>query len=341
MRPLRFSTVIAFAGLAFAQQPELAWEGVVDGISVIHVQGNRLQVEDRQGLPVQRQRHRLYRPLPARRDEVRLEVVEGRGRVSILQQPQPANNHTLSIVIEDRQGGAGFYSLRAYWGDGGGGFTGFPSSNPARSYRGDNVVWSGRVDGEAIVECRGNACRADSVRGQPVTRDRYQFSAPLPRRDVQVSLEDVEGRGDVRLIEQPREDNDHTARVQIRDNRGGGGDYSFVLVWQRPSRGDDAPLYSRPGMTWEGRVDGRVRVLVEGQQARSEVISGAPVDGERFHFERALPNREFPNATVRKRDGRGRVEIVEFPSRRNGFRLVFEIDDRSGGGDRYVVEVGW
>jgi hypothetical protein len=336
---MRIPILAVAVAAAFAQQPELAWEGVVDGISVIHVQGNRLQIEDRQGLPVQRQRFRIYRPLPSRREEVRLEIVEGRGRVSILQQPQPANNYTLSIAIEDRQGGAGFYSLRAYWE--GGGSIGFPSPNPGRSYRGDSVVWSGRVDGEAVIECRGDACRAETVRGQPVTRDRYQFSAPLPRRDVQVSLEHVEGRGEVRLIEQPREENNHTARVLIRDNRGGGGDYSFALVWQRPARGDSAPIYSRPGMRWSGRVDGRVRVIVESQRAWSEVISGAPVAGERAEFERALPNREFPNAGVRRLRGRGDVEIVEYPSRRNGYRLVFEIDDRRGGGDDYVVEVGW
>ncbi|MGH9671699.1 MAG: hypothetical protein ACRD44_00830, partial [Bryobacteraceae bacterium] len=69
--------------------------------------------------------------------------------------------------------------------------------------------------------------------------------------------------------------------------------------------------------------------------------AGAPVSGERADFERDLPSRESPNATVRRLRGRGSVELIEYPTRRNGYRLVFEIDDNRGGGDDYVVEAGW
>jgi hypothetical protein len=174
-----------------------------------------------------------------------------------------------------------------------------------------------------------------------VTRDRYQFSAPLPAGEIAVSLDEAEGRGEVRLLEQPRTRNDYSARVLIRDPQSGAGDYSFALSWARPAHRELTPLYSTRGMVWSGRVDGRVRVIVEGRSARVEVLSGAPVTGEHVQFERELPARDFPNATVQRLRGRGSVEIVEFPSRRNDHRLVFEINDSQGGGDNYSVEVGW
>ena len=158
-------------------------------------------------------------------------------------------------------------------------------------------------------------------------------------RDTTVSLEGTEGRGEVRLIQQPRDENGYAARVRIRDHQGGAGDYSFTLLWTRPARGEET--IARRGMVWSGRVDGRVRVMVRGREAAAEVVNGAPVSGERANFYRDLPARDNQFATVRRLRGRGRVELVEYPSRRNGYRLVFEIDDGSGGAGDYEVEVGW
>ncbi len=325
--------------LAAQDQPQLVWEGEVDDVSVLRVRGNRIDMEEVSGLPVQRQRFRFFERLPDARQDVRVEVIEGRGRVRVLEQPRPQNNHTLSVLIEDRQGGPSFYSLAFYWRSSRG-FFDLPGRAPSSSYgRGEVLSWSGRVDGEAVVSCRGNVCEAEATRGGPVMRDRFRFSRPLPAQRLLMSLEDVQGRGDVRLIEQPREENGYTARVLIRDPQGGQGDYSFSLFWTRPSRGDVA--IARRGLVWTGRVDGRIRVIVEGGRAVSDVISGAPVAAESARFYRPLPARNNPDATVRKLRGRGRVEIVEYPSSRNGYRLVFEIDDPSGGAGQYEVEAGW
>jgi hypothetical protein len=156
-----------------------------------------------------------------------------------------------------------------------------------------------------------------------------------------VSLDETNGRGDIRLLQQPGRENDYTAQVLIRDPQGGSADYSFTLSWSQPRRGGPDSLFTRPGLYWSGRVDGKVRVIVEQRNARSEAVAGAPVTGERIRFERPLPQRQGSEPQVRKLRGRGRVEIVEFPSSRNGYRLVFEIDDDKGGSDNYEVEAGW
>ncbi|MGC8793879.1 MAG: hypothetical protein ACP5U2_10865 [Bryobacteraceae bacterium] len=329
---------VALAWLASMQeQPQMIWEGQVDGVSILRVRGAQVDIEDVRGLPVQRQRSRFFARLPEIRQNVRLEVVEGRGRVRILEQPRRENNYTLSVEIDDHQGGSSFYSLVFYWEERALGS--WLEPRWMTSGRADQLWWSGRVDGEAIIECRGDLCEAQTVSGQPVSRDRFRFTRPLPRQRVVVSLDETSGRGQVRLLEQPREENDYTARVLIRDPQGGAADYSFVLSWTTPARGE--PGIARPGMVWRGRVDGTVRVTVQGSRAVAEVVSGAPVEEEDAHFLRPLPARNLPDATVRKLRGRGRVEIVEYPSSRNGYRLVFQIEDPKGGSDRYEVEIGW
>lgn len=334
--------VLAAAALLPAQeQPQLVWEGQVDGISILRARGNRIDLEDREGLPVQRQRHRFYERLPENRQNVRLEVREGRGQVRILEQPRLENNYTLAVSIEDRQGGSAFYSLAFYWETARGFLRPQPRPSPSSYERMESLTWNGGVDGEAIVSCWRDTCEAEARRGGLVSRDRFRFTRALPAQDVVVSLERTEGRGEIRLIQQPRDENSYTAQVLIRDPQGGTGDYSFSLAWARPSREDAGGSLARRGLIWSGRVDGRVRVIVEGNEARSEAIGGAPVTAERAEFARMLPRRNNPNATVRRLRGRGRVEILEYPSNRNNYRLVFEIDDTSGGADQYQIEIGW
>jgi hypothetical protein len=323
------------------EEPQLVWEGEVDGSTLVRIHGDRVDLEPIQGLPVQRQRFRFNDRLPDQRQNVRMEVVEGRGDVRIVEQPRPENNYTLAIRIEDRQGGRSFYSLAFFWERRGGrSVFGGLESGPRRTSGGETVWWSGRVDGEAIVSCSENSCVTEATSGREVTGDRFRFSRRMPRRDLTVTLEETDGRGDIRLVEQPRDSNDYTARVRIRDHQGGAGQYTFTLAWTPPARSEQFD-FARPGMVWRGRVDGRVRVTVSGRDASAEVLGGQPVRAERAQFSRALPNRNNPNATVRRVEGRGRVEIVEYPSNRNGHRLVFEIDDRDGGADDYVIEVGW
>jgi len=339
---MRFPLLFALCPVLLAQeQPQLVWEGQVDGATILRVRGNRISLEERQGLPVQRQRFRFFERLPDSRLNVRLDVVEGRGQVRILEQPRLENNYTLAVLVDDRQGGSSFYSLAFYWESRGGFFGPSPPGPPSRLDRMESLTWSGRVDEEAVVSCRREECVAEAVRGSPVTRDRFRFSRALPARDTQVSLDRAEGRGQIRLLQQPREENGYTAQVGIRDPQGGPGDYSFTLAWTPPRREEPGSVIARRGLVWSGRVDGRIRVIVEGSTARVEVLSGAPVTNEHAEFSRTLPARSNPDATVRGLRGRGRVEIVEFPSARNGYRLVFEIDDAGGGAADYEVEVAW
>jgi hypothetical protein len=139
------------APACLAQDPQMIWEGEVDGTSVLYIRGNRMDVMDKSGFPVQRQRFRFFDRLPDSRQSVDLEVKEGRGRVRIVEQPRLENNYTLAVEIDDRQGGSSFYSLALHWDTSRGGFFSDRGSGlgPIRGapVGGDSLNWSGRVDG--------------------------------------------------------------------------------------------------------------------------------------------------------------------------------------------------
>jgi hypothetical protein len=88
-------------------------------------------------------------------------------------------------------------------------------------------------------------------------------------------------------------------------------------------------------------VDGRGRVTLKGGASFSEALEGAPVAGEHGEILRPLPARTDLMPTIRKLRGRGRVSIIESPSVKNNYQLVFEIDDSEPGADYYEIELDW
>jgi hypothetical protein len=95
-------------------------------------------------------------------------------------------------------------------------------------------------------------------------------------------------------------------------------------------------------MFWSGIVDGRARVTIQGSSSISETFQGAaPISGERADFSRPLPSRSDLTPAVKKLSGSGRVEIVEYPTEKNHYRLVFEISNSESGPSTYAIEVDW
>ncbi len=328
------------ASLCAQDSPQFVWQGQVDGTAILHLSGKRLAVQIQDGAPVERQKFHFSDALPQSQQTVRVEEVEGRGYVHVIDQPSIENRYTLAVAIEDRQPGSSFYSIALYWDASGNVFE--PGARKA-----DRVFWQGRVDEQAIISCHQRSCLSSASEGAPVADEHSKFSRSLPDRDTEVRLEDPSGRGDIRLIEQPRQLNNYTVRVSIRDPQAGAGEYSFTLVWNRPSSKERAskeatapiPDPTGRGFLWSGSVDGTVRVTLEGGASFSTALEGAPVTGEHSQMLRPLPKRADLTPMIQKLQGRGRVSMVEAPSEKNNYRLVFEIDDPDPGSDYYQVEL--
>jgi hypothetical protein len=105
--------------------------------------------------------------------------------------------------------------------------TGIPASAQPRH----EVSWSGTVDETAVVYIHGHQARVETLAGKPVNVDQTESFGFLPRRPVNVYIADWNGRGRVKIVQQPGPGNDYTAAVRIHDRQGGAGHYHFDLAW--------------------------------------------------------------------------------------------------------------
>jgi|SRR5687767_2066789 len=112
------------------------------------------------------------------------------------------------------------------------------------------------------------------------------------------------------------------------DTSGGGG-------------GGNQPDTGRGGtMTWKGRVDDDVRIVIRGGTADVETIGGTPYYNSQPNFSNSLPSRRVTvRLTVRR--SRGEVYIEQQPSRENNFAAVIRIKDTRGGASDYEFELSW
>ena len=93
-------------------------------------------------------------------------------------------------------------------------------------------------------------------------------------------------------------------------------------------------------MTWRGRVDDDVRIVIRGGTAEVETIGGSPYYDANSSFSESLPTRRV-TVRLQKRRGRGDVFIEQQPSRENGYSAVVRILDKKGGASDYEFELSW
>lgn len=93
-------------------------------------------------------------------------------------------------------------------------------------------------------------------------------------------------------------------------------------------------------LRWRGRVDNEVLVSVQGSAATARAVAGAEVADSSFDFTSPLPQQEL-TVEVRKIKGRGSVEVIQQPSRLNGYTAVVRVVDSKSGRDNYEFELIW
>ncbi|HET8781142.1 MAG TPA: hypothetical protein VFM63_01900 [Pyrinomonadaceae bacterium] len=107
------------------------------------------------------------------------------------------------------------------------------------------------------------------------------------------------------------------------------------------SDGGQPPPGGRGGtMTWKGRVDDDVRIVIRGGRAEVETIGGTAYYDAQTNFGASLPPRRVTVRLNVKR-ARGQVYIEEQPSRENNFAAVIRIKDTRGGASDYEFELSW
>jgi len=93
-----------------------------------------------------------------------------------------------------------------------------------------------RVDIAAEVDIYGDSGRLRTLAGQPATWTRMECTDPLPYNMSDFRFKGIDGRGQVRLVQDPRQNNS-MAVIRIDDPRSGSEGYTFDIEWQGASGG--------------------------------------------------------------------------------------------------------
>jgi hypothetical protein len=254
------------ASSLFAQgRPLFDWSGRVDREVRIMMHGRDARTETTSRSPVTRSRIDVATALPQRDGRVTVRMQDGRGDVDVVQQPSARNDYTTIVRIRDRSSGIDNYRVTAYWmpddngndarndrdgypnrpnrndddrwgrnngnnggwGNGNGGY-----GNNNSSFR-DVLRWSADVDDAVEIRIQGDRVDYRTLSGKSLRNVRANLaSGGLPRRDVQVTVNDTYGRGSVSVVQQPSSYNNYTAVIRVYDPRPGYGDYRFDIGWR-------------------------------------------------------------------------------------------------------------
>lgn len=105
------------------------------------------------------------------------------------------------------------------------------------------------VDDEVEATVRGDLVSVRTISGRDSRDDGSECNEPLPNRQVQgFRFENIDGRGEVRLLAEPSRQSDFQAVVRIRDSQSGEGRYHFRLSWMMTGEGaSDRGRFDRPG----------------------------------------------------------------------------------------------
>jgi hypothetical protein len=249
VRTLVLPAIIAVAAplSAHAQEVQLfSWSGRVDRQVTLEARPGGVSNTSE---PTIRSRARFNgtSTLPARPGTLRVVATQGRGSVTVTQQPTAQNNYTAQIQVVDNEGGADNYRVTAYWtptddprysrGNNG---RGYGRGNGANGGNGviarDNVPmlqWQGDVDDTIQLIWRNGTVRIQQGNGSAPARVRSTVTGAV-RRDLpgQISIRLLAGRGTVDVIQQPNSGNNYTGIIRIYDGQSGFGHYSFNATWQ-------------------------------------------------------------------------------------------------------------
>lgn len=221
-------------------------------------------------------------------------------------------------------------------------------ASPARAQQRELFTWNGRVDQEIQLTMSGRRLNASNVGpSEPGTR-RTNVVAALPRTDGQVSVQLLNGRGTVDVIQQPTAQNGYTTTIRIRDPQGGAGDYRLNAYWQPVAAGEVGPPFGRAramarrgrtALQWSGDVDDNLVLVLRPAGLSYRAVRGRQPMNIQSSFN-GLP-RNAAMIDVEQVDGRGSVSVVQQPSPDNGYTAMIRVVDPQSGYGHYSFDVRW
>lgn len=104
----------------------------------------------------------------------------------------------------------------------------FPDNRPALG----TMFWRGNVDDRIWIIVRGREFEVRTVSGQSLGSGNARFTSPMPNRNVELTAIKRQGRGDVRVIQQPSRFNNWEGIIEVFDSGSGARNYEIDIVWR-------------------------------------------------------------------------------------------------------------
>lgn len=93
-------------------------------------------------------------------------------------------------------------------------------------------------------------------------------------------------------------------------------------------------------LEWQGQVDREIRIQIRRGQASVIEVGSNERTRRRVNVTGAIPNRDG-TLRVQVMQGRGRVDVVQQPTERNGYTGIIRLRDPAGGASRYRIAAYW
>jgi len=205
-----------------------------------------------------------------------------------------------------------------------------------------------RVDIAAEVDVYGDSGRLRTIAGQPATWTRMECTDPLPYNMSDFRFKGIDGRGSVRLLQDPR-NNNSMAVIRIDDPRSGSEGYTFDIEWNGSSGGAPTGGFPTGGYypsaggaysnTPNSNATGNTGVYSPGRNWNRNLSAERAIDlcrtevRTRAERDYGLRNIDITAAAVDSNQGRRDWITGAFTERGGGFRR--------GGGYRFNCAVDY
>ena len=94
------------------------------------------------------------------------------------------------------------------------------------------AFWRGMVDNKVHLLVKGSKITTRTMEGRALEDGSFTFTQILPNEAVVVGVKKQEGRGKVRIFQQPTSENDFTAIIEVEDPGGGAKEYRLEIFWK-------------------------------------------------------------------------------------------------------------
>ena len=99
----------------YAAREVYRWQGFVDKEIQIQLRGGHAYIRPMGSGELRSGRGQVLGALPHQEGTLRIERLEGRGRVDVIEQPSSRNGYTATLRVRDPRGGSSPYRIIAYW----------------------------------------------------------------------------------------------------------------------------------------------------------------------------------------------------------------------------------